>query len=329
MGFRTLLDIRTDVRDEVGEPLEFEGSRAGYWTKGELNRRINRALNEVTRSAYSNETTYERPIEPREQVYATPPQLLPGGTAYMEYRSTDETIYPLRYREHKLLRSWGKDTFDVPRFWSIWRNCYYLWPIPPGEVGRVGLDIEVEDQLVYIALPSGDRILLYAMPAYSSQGTTALALTIASGSVRLVLPDESTLVIAPTAETGTPSIILENFIVSVLMPSGDTLALYNTGMEAGHGNLRVRYYGMVEPLVEDGDGCELHDTYHDAVVHRVAYWLLTAEDAVRRQDHLLAFKELMLEINLDYRTRQMQQPADMHFENEYLGDFDGRGLFKE
>lgn len=167
------------------------------------------------------------------------------------------------------------------------------------------------------------------MPAYNVQGTEELALSIASGSVRLELPDGNTLVLGATSDTGVPTVTLENYVVYISLPGGDRLVLYDTETEAGHGNLRVRYYALPEPLVEDTDGVELHDSYHDAIVHRVAYWMLVGEDAQRRQDHLIAFKELMNEIQLDYRTRQMQQPADMHFENEYLGDFDGRGLFKE
>ena len=232
MSFQVLLDIRTDVRDEIGEPMDFEGARGAFWTKAELNRRINRALQEIARATYCNENTFERDIESGEQVYAVPPQVLPGGTAYMEYRTTDDTIYPLRYRDHKLLRSWGLDTFDIPRFWTVWRNCYYLWPIPP------------------------------------------------------------------TFTENTPQ-------------------------------LRVRFYGITEPLVEDTDGLELHDAYHDAVVHRVAYWCLVGEDAARRADHLAAFREVVAELNLDYRVRQFQQPSDMHFEMEHLGDFDGRGLYRE
>jgi hypothetical protein len=107
------------------------------------------------------------------------------------------------------------------------------------------------------------------------------------------------------------------------------VGFYDTVDETTHGNILVRFYGLPEPLADDTDGVELHDAYHDAIVHRVAYWLLVGEDALRRQDHLLAFNEIMGDINLDFRTRQSQQPADMHFENEYLGALDGRGLFRE
>lgn len=130
MGFLTLLDIRTAIRDDLGEPISLESTGATFWTKEELNRRINHELRDFSFKAHCVEKTWEMPTVSGTQSYVIPKTALTDGIVYVEYRESDDTIHPLDYEDHRILRGWGIDDDGIPSFWTLWRCCIYLWPIP-------------------------------------------------------------------------------------------------------------------------------------------------------------------------------------------------------
>ena len=126
MGYETLLSMRTEVRDNLGESDE-----DGYWGNAKLNRFINRGVVEFARKSRCVEGCWSQDVQAGKQNYSAPVEMLQGSCRLIQFEEPGQEPVRMEFlEERRFHHEFPRYSGGVPQIWSIWRHCIYLGPTP-------------------------------------------------------------------------------------------------------------------------------------------------------------------------------------------------------
>ena len=324
MGWENRLSIRTNVRDILKEDDD-----DGFWTDAQLNRMINAGVREFARKSKSIEGCWTLDVQPGVQNYAAPHEMIPGTLRYVQFEPPGLAPYRLETMDERVFHfEYPKWPRGQPYQYTIWDDCIYLGPTPK-RYDEAPIRIVAEGATTYALLPNGDRFDILAN-ATTLIGKDELVLEVVSAAsisltgdnkVVLQMPEDEVFVLFDTGSTlGACTVVLDNFILKVKLPSGDTANLIQTTLQSHHGVMHVHGYADPEPFQEDTDGCLIHDTYTMAPAYYAAFVALMGDS---RPAEANVWKDLfdaqVLEANQFARRQQWDQGLGVKTSMEELG----------
>ena len=324
MGWVNLGDMRTRVRDFLKERDE-----DGYWTNEEINRHINEGVTVFARDSRSVEGSFSQDVEPGRQAYNLPGMVLQGGITYVQFQEPGKDPFRLEYLDPERFHwEYPVYTTGVPNVYSIRDGCLYLGPTPK-RYDEAPVKMVVEGSYVSILLTPSDRIQLLAastsqlgLEVVKIEVVTAASLGLTGANkVILNLPEDEDWVLCDTTSTvGLVTIVLDNYILKAKLPDGNYANLYATDIQSQHGTLLIHGYEFAEKLVDDTDGCEIHDEYIMAPVHYAVSMCFAADDKrAQAADFLALFQDAVNKANWANRMRQSDQLVGTRTSREELG----------
>lgn len=313
MGYESLGSLRQKVNDQLKND-----ETTGFWTKAQLNRYVVMGLRDLSRQAYCVESSAREEVKPGVQAYELPLNLIHGGIYNVEFEPPDESPrerYPLKYKPIRLLRSWGTTAGD-PLYFSLWKNCLYLYPVPERS-GAQKINLVEEDGTVWLELPNEENVALWTVDG-GEIGRTELALEVVSGFLTVELTNGDVFYLGAVTGTGTAQLYLKDEKVYAELPNGDKLYLWESEDAYGYGRILVQYYGLGEEPVDDADGIEIEDAAVDALVDYVCWRAyLQDENVTMAMVHRQNYNEFVVDANQRYRQRQMVMGNETHRFDDY------------
>jgi hypothetical protein len=313
MGWETLGSLRSKVRVYVRDPVDSGDTQetTAQWTREALNQFLNDGLRDFAHRTLYFEERATRFVTPNEQVYPYPDDTIGYTFTMVEFQQSSGVRYPLDYEKIALLRRWGKKDKGFPRYFSVYRRCIWLWPIPGGSAtASVELPIRAENGIVFIEFPNEERLQLATISELDYPWE--IPLETVGGYTGITLPNGDFLPIVK----GSGSVVeLSGKDVVIRVDNGDPALLAKT--DAFYGAILVYYAKDPEPMVEDTDGCELEDVLTPALVHYAVRMCLTQIGDPAWRFHHDEYERLVRQATVMRRRKQRVRPNRMHTPHEY------------
>jgi hypothetical protein len=307
-----------------------ENDDDGYWTDTQLNRLVNSGVREFARQSKSIEGCWSMDVQPGVQNYAAPHEMIPGTLRYVEFEPPGLDRHRLETMDERVFRfEYQKWTLGVPYQYGIWEDCIYLGPTPK-RYDEAPIRIIAEGATTYALMPNGaDRFdlltnstTLVGKDLLVLEVVTAASISLTGDNkVVLQMPEDEVFVLFDTTSTvGTCTVVLDNFILKVKLPSGDTANLVQTTLQSHHGILHVHGYADPEPFQLDTDGCLIHDTYTMAPAYYASFVALMGDEKpVMANIWKRLFDGMVVEANTWARKQQWDQGLGVKTAMEELG----------